>query len=90
MISGDTDSLSEWVRESEPSSLFNDPDLIDSCKGAKGVITKRVGDITEAAFPVGSGTAFSLMPAFCVGKPAVINEKKYLIFKIKDGNLENQ
>lgn len=89
VINGE-ESASEWVRESKPEELFSDPDLSEACTGAKGVISKRAGHITEAAFPVGSGIPFSLMPAFCLGKPAVINEKKYLIFKIVDGNLENQ
>ncbi len=90
VLNGETDNFSEWVKESEPSSLFSDPDLSAACRGAKGVLSKRTGDFTEAAFPIGSGIPFALMPAFCVGKPAVINEKKYLIFKIKDGNLADQ
>ncbi len=87
VLNGETENSSDWVRESDPSLLFSDPDLSAACKGAKGVISKRVGDITEVAFPLGSGSPFSLMPAFCLGKPAVIDEKKYLIFKIKDGYL---
>lgn len=80
-------SESGWRTVLEPGSVFSDQDLKAACKGARGVLMQRAGDVTELAFPVKNGESFDLMPAFCLGKPARINTKDYLIFSVRDGSV---
>lgn len=78
---------SGWRVIQEPGIVFSDPDLKAACKGARGVLIQKNGESTELAFLLKSGEPFELMPAFCLGKPARINTKDYLIFSVKDGSV---
>jgi hypothetical protein len=89
VIGNETEKALEpgWRSISEPALQFADPDLKAACKDAKGVLMAKTGEITELAFPIKSGAPFDLMPAFCLGRPAKIGDKDYLIFKLKNGNI---
>jgi len=78
---------SPWKEVPEPSGLFSDVDLKVACRGAKGVMALREGDVTKAAFPIRSDAPFALMPAFCLGKPMKIDGRDYLVFSIRDGEI---
>jgi len=77
----------EWKPVTDPSALFSDSDLKAACKGSKGVMALKEGEVTKAAFPIRSDAPFALMPAFCLGKPVKINGNDYLVFNIKDGEI---
>ncbi len=89
ILSGEDEKAKEsaWSELKEPGEYFADPDLKSSCKGARGVLVSNEGELTRLAFPLRKGSPFALMPAFCLGNPAVIEGNEYLIFKIKNGSL---
>ncbi len=89
ILSGEQEEAKEskWSELPEPGAYFSDPDLKASCKGARGVLISKEGELAQLAFPLRKGVPFALMPAFCMGSPAVIDGKNYLIFKIKNGSL---
>jgi hypothetical protein len=87
LLSQEHSAESGWKPVYEPSGLFSDSDLKAACKGSKGVMALKEGEVTKAAFPIRSDAPFALMPAFCLGKPLKIGGNDYLVFTVKDGEI---
>jgi len=76
-----------WRNENSPSSLFSDPELKEVCMNIKDALSSSDGEFIYLAVPVSSDKPFPLMPAFCFGSFELIDNRSYIIFKLKNGNL---
>jgi len=74
-----------WIPHPNPGVLFTDPEL---CKiKITDARTRACGnDCILLAAPLKEGEPFPLMQIFSLGEVQVIEDKAYLVFRIKDGN----
>lgn len=76
-----------WQYEEKPWELFSDAELQRACQNVTGALSMTIEGVTLLAIPFKAGAPFPAMPIFCFGESYNIQEKDYLIFKIKNGNL---
>ena len=78
----------KWTPHPDPGILFTDPDLVSASAYLKGTMTRPCGnDCIELAVPFEYGKPFPLLPIFCFGTAVEIDDRAYLVFRIKNGNL---
>lgn len=77
----------DWRKETEPERLFKDPDIKRACRDMTETLVCKVGEITYLAVPIIRGRPFPALPIFCFGSSMKINGNNYVVFKIKDGEL---
>lgn len=77
-----------WMPCVSPQLLFNDREAGKSIAGCQGVLTAEKDDFTYVAVPVDPGKPFPAMPIFYFGSQGTYNGKNYLVFQLKDGQLQ--
>ena len=76
-----------WAPCREPGTVFADPELQSACAGVRGALTRKQGDETLLAVPLGPDRPFPMMPVFCFGTCERIGGSTYLVIKKKNGKL---
>lgn len=77
----------EWQTVNDPSSLFADPELMETASTIKGGLSAANGDIVLFAIPISSEQPFPLMPVFRYGSSAMVEGKCCIVFQIRNGYL---
>ena len=80
---------------SDAGALFAQPELYRDITAAAdaqnaplhGALTRTDGEVTLLAVPLRADEPFALLPIFCFGEPTRLDERDYLIFKLKNGVL---
>lgn len=77
-----------WQDAPEPWRLFKDQELSEVCRQVKGAKMRREedGDIS-LAIPLERYAPFPAMPIFCFGTYEKIQNKSYVLFRLRDGVL---
>ncbi len=77
-----------WQDAPEPWRLFKDEELSETCRQIKGARMRREedGDISLAV-PLERNAPFPAMPIFCFGSYEKIENKSYVLFRLRDGIL---
>jgi hypothetical protein len=82
------DRNSSWQDVSEPWRLFRDPELSETCRAVSGgLMREESGGELSFAIPLQRDRPFPAMPIFCFGTFEKIQEKPYVVFRLKDGEL---
>ena len=76
-----------WMPEKDPAGMFRDRETAEACRNIKGALSRCVEGITLLAVPVSENEPFPMMPVFMFGTPAHIEEKPYVIFAVKKGEI---
>ena len=66
-------------------NLLSDPVLRQAAEGVTGALLRRRGEETELAVPFDPGAPFPLVPLICLGRPATVGGRRYLIFRLDAG-----
>ena len=69
----------------EPGGLLADELLQRLCRDVRDVLLRQEGGDTLLAIPLCS--PFPLMPVFCLGSPATLGGRPYLVFSVFEGQL---
>ena len=69
-----------WESAAEPEGLFRAPWLRQRLKGARGALTRKVGDTRYLALPYDQGKAFPLTTLFCFAHIRRIGEAAYVVY----------
>ena len=77
-----------WQPCAYPEKLFNDAEAGAAIAGCSGVITSEKDGFTFVAVPVDPGRPFPAMPVFFFGTQGRINDNDYLVFRLKDGQIQ--
>ena len=77
-----------WQPELRPEELVKDPELRQLLCKAEQAISLAEGERIWLGVPLEVGKPFPLMPIFCLGRWEKINGKNYMVFQIRDGELE--
>ena len=75
----------EWEPAGELPPLLSDPVLRQAAEGVTGALLRRRGEETELAVPFDPGAPFPLVPLICLGRPATVGGRRYLIFRLDAG-----
>lgn len=77
-----------WRPCAYPEKLFNDAEAGASIAGCSGVLTSEKDGFTFVAVPVDPDKPFPAMPVFFFGTQGRINGNDYLVFRLKDGQIQ--